>query len=122
MEFIKQSDIVVFSNSGVESHQLLFPENSKSTRITITKVDVAVGATNGRHHHAQSEQVWVALAGCATLLLAGDSTQVFRAGDVARFEPGDTHGLTNTGSEIFTYLSVTSPPTNFRAAYDREWR
>ena len=38
MEFIPGSEVKVLSNAGVESQQLLFPENSASTRVTITKV------------------------------------------------------------------------------------
>ena len=38
-----------------------------------------------------------------------------------RFEDGDLHGFENTGTTDFEYLSVTSPPVNFRAAYERNW-
>jgi len=121
MEFIPGSDIKVFSNSGVDSHQLLFPENSSSARVTITKVVIAPGATSPRHRHQTSEQVWVAIAGDGTLLLADARTQPFRAGDVVRFAEGDVHGFHNTGANPFVYLSVTSPPINFRRAYARPW-
>ena len=40
---------------------------------------------------------------------------------VARFADGDTHGFTNTGDIPFVYISVTSPPINFREAYSRDW-
>ena len=117
MELIRRADIPRFSNSGVVSEQLLFPENSKSERVTITRVTVAPGARNPRHVHASSEQIWVALRGSGTLLLEGEATASFVEGDVARFADGDVHGLENTGREDFVYLSVTSPPLNFRAAY-----
>ena len=51
MELIRSADVTVLSNSGVQSHQLLFPENSASSRVTITKVIVAPGAVNPRHQH-----------------------------------------------------------------------
>ena len=122
MEFIRSADIPRFSNSGVVSEQLLFPENSKSERVTITRVTVAPGARNPPHSHARSEQVWVALKGHATLLLANEATGDLHAGDVVRFAEGDVHGLLNTGAEEFVYLSVTSPPLNFRAAYAADWQ
>jgi quercetin dioxygenase-like cupin family protein len=103
---------------GVASHQLLFPENSSSTRITITKVVVDPGAVNARHRHATSEQVWVALRGAGILLLANDATAAFSAGDIVRFAEGDVHGFQNTGAIPFEYLAVTAPPINFRDAYD----
>lgn len=121
MEFIPGSEVKVFSNSGVDSHQLLFPENSASVRVTITKVVVAPGATSPRHRHETSEQIWVAIAGAGTLLLGDARTQPFQAGDVVRFAEGDVHGFTNSGANPFVYLSVTSPPINFRQAYARSW-
>jgi quercetin dioxygenase-like cupin family protein len=121
MEFIPGNEVEVLSNSGVESQQLLFPENSESTRITITRVTVAPGAASPRHRHETSEQVWVAIAGAGTLLLGQGQTQPFQAGDVVRFAEGDIHGLENTGSIPFVYFSVTSPPINFRQAYAKSW-
>jgi len=121
MEFIAGNDVQVLSNSGVESHQLLFPENSASVRLTITKVRIAPGAMNPTHRHETSEQVWVALSGAGTLLLGDAQKRPFQAGDVVRFADGDVHGFRNTGPEHFVYLSVTAPPVNFRKAYERDW-
>ena len=121
MEIIRHDQVQAFVNSGVTSHQLLFPENSTSGRVTITKVVFEPGAISPRHQHPSSEQVWVALRGTGLLLLANDQTVPFSAGDIARFEDGDIHGFQNTGAGPFEYLSVTSPPINFRAAYASSW-
>ena len=121
MEIIRHDQVQAFVNSGVTSHQLLFPENSTSSRVTITKVVLAPGAVSPRHQHPSSEQVWVALCGTGLLLLANDETVPFSTGDIARFEDGDVHGFQNTGAVPFEYLSVTSPPINFRAAYAASW-
>ena len=120
MEIIRRNEVRAFANEGVTSEQLLFPENSQSRRVTITRVTVAPGARNQRHAHATSEQAWVALHGSGTLLLGGAATAPFAEGDVVRFADGDVHGLENTGSVEFVYLSVTSPPINFRNAYAAE--
>ena len=121
MEFIRHADIVSLRNGGVTSEQLLFPENSGSQRMTITRVTIAPGARSPRHAHPSSEQSWVALKGSADLLLAGDRTQPIVEGDVVRFADGDVHGVENIGTAEFVYLSITSPPINFRAAYARSW-
>ena len=121
MEFIAARDIKVFSNSGVESQQLLFPENSSSARVTITRVTVPPGARSPVHRHETSEQVWVALAGEATLLLGEGQTRPIRDGDVVRFADGDLHGIENKSALPFVYMAVTSPPINFRQAYARAW-
>jgi mannose-6-phosphate isomerase-like protein (cupin superfamily) len=122
VEIIRWAEVACFSNGGVTSEQLLFPENSKSQRVTITRVTIAAGAKNPPHVHAASEQVWVALRGSGSLLLGGTATAPFAEGDVVRFAEGDIHGFENTGSVEFVYLSVTSPPQNFRDAYAVEWR
>lgn len=121
MELIRKSAIPRLVNAGIESRQLLFPENSQSTRMTITQVTVPPGLTNPTHKHDTSEQVWIALDGEGTLLLGDGKTDTFIAGDVARFADGDQHGFHNSGAIPFTYISVTSPPINFRAAYASDW-
>jgi quercetin dioxygenase-like cupin family protein len=121
MELIRAAQIREFSNSGVTSCQLLFPENSSSTRLTITRVTVEPGARNPPHRHPASEQVWVALCGHGNLLLDAGRIEPFVKGDVVRLEDGDLHRFENTGSADFEYLSVTSPPVNFRGAYAKDW-
>ena len=118
----RAAEMTVLSNAGITSRQLLFPENSRSERVTITRVNVAPGAKNPPHRHATSEQIWVALRGRRQLLLENGATVVFAEGDVVRFEDNDLHGFENTGVSEFEYLSVTSPPVNFRAAYAKDWQ
>jgi len=122
VEIIRSADVVTLANGGITSRQLLFPENSRSERLTITRVTVAPGGRNPPHRHASSEQIWVALRGTGRLLLDGGETLPFNEGDVVRFEDNDLHGFENIGVEEFEYLSVTSPPVNFRAAYAKEWK
>ena len=122
MELIRAGEATVLSNSGVTSHQLLFPENSRSGRVTVTRVIVALGARNPPHRHPKSEQIWIAIRGKGQLILDEGRVVPFHEGDVVRFEDNDLHGLENTGEGEFEYLSVTSPPVNFRGAYAKEWK
>ena len=122
MEMIRAGEAATFSNSGITSRQLLFPENSRSERVTITRVTVAPGAKNPPHRHESSEQIWIALRGNGQLLLEGGKTLSFDEGDVVRFEDNDLHGFENTGGSEFEYLSVTSPPVNFRGEYAKVWK
>ena len=57
--------------------------------------------------------------GTATLLLDAEQVAEIGAGDVIRTSPGEVHGVTNTGSEPFVYLAVTTPPQDFTSAYLR---
>ena len=117
MEIIRRDQVPVLTMPGIASHQLLFPGNSASARVTITKVVVDPGAVNSRHRHAPSEQVWIALRGAGILLLANDASAPFAEGDVVRFAEGDVHGFQNTGTVPFEYVAVTAPPIDFRGAY-----
>lgn len=117
MEFIEKSSIVGLANPGVVSRQILNPGNSASERVTITEVHLEAGAEQPRHTHLASEQIWYALQGAGTLLLADGEEKAFAAGDAVRFADGDVHGLRNDGEKEFVYLSVTSPPIDFGYAY-----
>ena len=120
MEFIKSTEIKELSNPGVISRQLLNPDNSESTRVTITEVHLEIGASQPRHTHETSEQIWYAIQGCGKLLLENDTVKTFSAGDVVRFADKDVHGLLNDGEEEFIYVSVTAPPIHFGYAYNNE--
>jgi quercetin dioxygenase-like cupin family protein len=120
MEFLTSEQFQVLSNPGVTSLQLLSPHNSASNRVTITRVTVEPGAVQPRHQHASSEQIWLAISGNGSLLLADGGTLAITAGQVVRFADGDIHGFENSGSEAFIYISVTSPPINFSYAYEGE--
>lgn len=120
MEFINRQNIIALSNPGVVSRQLLNPENSSSTRVTITEVHLEKGACQPRHTHEASEQIWYAIQGTGKLLLADDVEKEFAAGDVVRFAEKDVHGLLNDGNDEFVYVSVTAPPINFGYAYQNK--
>ncbi len=117
MEFIKSTEITELSNPGVVSRQLLNPDNSASERVTITEVHLEPGASQPRHTHEFSEQIWYAVKGSGRLLLENDKVKDFSVGDVVRFADKDVHGLMNDGETEFVYISVTSPPINFGYAY-----
>ena len=114
MEFFAGNGFKVLALPDSESHQVVFPGNSSSERVTVTRVFARPGSVRPRHRHPSSEQIWVALKGKATLLLGDDRTRSFEEGDVVRFEDGDVHGLHNTSESDFQYLAVTCPPIDFR--------
>lgn len=78
---------------------------------------MAAQISQPRHTHEASEQIWYALEGVGTFLLAGGEERPFATGDVVRFEDGDVHGLRNAGPGAFPYLSMTAPPIDFGYAY-----
>ena len=117
MDIIRRDQIGEYANPGVTSRQLLHPGNAPSARVTITHVTLLPGAVNSGTRTPVPSRRRIALAGSGELLLADGATAPFGEGDVARFAPGDVHGLRNTGAVPFVYIAVTAPPLDFRGAY-----
>ncbi len=120
MEFIEKRKVKELSNPGVVSRQLLNSENSRTERVTITEVHLEPGATQPRHVHNTSEQIWYAIKGSGKLLLAENNEKIFSVGDIVRFAENDVHGLYNNSENEFVYISVTTPPINFSYAYNEK--
>lgn len=120
MDFIVKESIKQFSNPGVVSRQLLNPLNAPDAKTTITEVHLTKGASQPRHIHKTSEQIWYATKGRSRLLLAGGNEKDFAEGDVVRFAEGDVHGLQNDSAGEFVYISITTPPINFSYAYNNK--
>lgn len=113
-------NVTVLKNPGKRSEQLVWPHNAPDASVTITRVTMEPSSISKRHLHAQSEQIWIVERGSGQLLL-GDGTQTgLKAGDIVRTPPGDTHGVENTGGEPLVYLAITTPPEDFRSAYQEE--
>ena len=117
MTIFRKEDLAELSNPGVVSRQLLTPDSAPEARVTLTEVRLDPGAVQPRHVHEASEQIWYAVRGDGTLLLADGREAPFCCGDVVRFAPGEIHGLLNGGEGDFVYFSVTSPPLRFDSAY-----
>jgi len=114
---LSAADFTTLQNPGLRSVQVVWPNNAPEARVTITRVTMEPGAVSARHMHPASEQIWLIEQGAALLLMTDDRTDGLRAGDVVRTPAGTIHGVANTGSEPFVYLSVTTPPQDFTPAY-----
>ncbi len=111
-------DFGVLESPGVTSVQIVWGENAPDSKVTITRVTLRRGAKSPRHKHESAEQTWLVECGEGTLLLANDETAPLKAGMVVRTPAGDVHGVVNSGSEDLVYLAVTTPPQDFRSAYE----
>ena len=117
IQWLSQKDAQILERAGIESAQIVSVHNAPQALVTITRVTMAPMATSARHRHPHSEQIWLVERGTATLLLDAGQVAEIGAGDVIRTSPGEVHGVTNTGSEPFVYLAVTTPPQDFTDAY-----
>jgi mannose-6-phosphate isomerase-like protein (cupin superfamily) len=66
------------TNPGVDSGPNAEPSMSPLSKVTITHVTVQPGASQHRHAHATSEQIWIVEQGSARLLLANDASHFSR--------------------------------------------
>ena len=117
IERLSTVDFAMLENPGIRSVQIVWPKNAPEALVTITRVTMEPGSISARHSHANSEQIWIVERGRATLLMGDDLTDEVRAGEVVRTPAGTIHGVSNTGSEPFVYLAVTTPPQDFTPAY-----
>ena len=117
IQWLSVRDAPILEKAGIESAQIVSVHNAPEALVTITRGTLEPGATSARHRHPHSEQIWLVERGTATLLLDAEQTAEIGPGDVIRTRPGEVHGVTNTGSEPFTYLAVTTPPQDFTSAY-----
>jgi quercetin dioxygenase-like cupin family protein len=109
-------DITVLENPGKRSEQLVWPQNAPEASVTITRVTMKPGSVSKRHAHPNSEQIWIVERGSGQLLLDGAQSDL-NAGDIICTPAGDVHGVENTGLELLVYLAITTPPQDFRPAY-----
>ena len=119
IQWLSQKDAQILEKAGIELAQIISVHNAPEALVTITRVTMEPGAISARHRHPHSEQIWLVERGTATLLLDAEQVAEIGAGDVIRTSPGEVHGVTNTGSEPFVYLAVTTPPQDFTSAYLR---
>ena len=117
MEFFTEAQFRSLSNPGVASVQLLSPHNSTSSRLTITRVTVQPGAGQARHSHPASEQIWVAISGSGTLLLADGATRRFSAGRWRDLQTAMCTASRTPAPNPSSHMSMTTPPIDFAYAY-----
>lgn len=103
--------------SGLVSYFLLEKGDVPEDVLGITWVDVEPGARQRPHNHFQP-QVYILTAG-AGFMRVGDEEQTVSAGDLIYIPPNAMHGITNTGSEMLSYISAATPTFDLVEAYDR---
>jgi len=117
VQILSTAESIVYRNPGKDSVQLLCPENAPEALATITRVHMLPGTVSGRHRHATSEQIWLIEEGSGRLLLADGASRDVAAGDLVRTPIGVVHGIENSGTEVLTYLSITTPPEDMGKYY-----
>ncbi len=60
------------------------------------------------HRHPEGQDTWVVLSGEGDYLVGGGKTRRLRAGDVAIANTGQVHGMRNTGTVPFIFISTVT--------------
>jgi mannose-6-phosphate isomerase-like protein (cupin superfamily) len=92
---------------GITSYLLTSPRTCGSKLLTTTLVEIEPGGRQREHAH-QPEQTYHVLEG-AGLMTVGDETTRVGPGDCIFIPSGASHGLTNDGQAVLTYLSAAAP-------------
>jgi mannose-6-phosphate isomerase-like protein (cupin superfamily) len=96
-------------SEGQVSYPLMGKGDFGSEHLAITWVAGEPESEQQRHEHADSEQVYVIVAGRG-LMFVGDERQEVDAGTLVLVPPGTPHSIRNTGQETLAHVSATSPP------------
>ena len=99
------------SLEGFESSVLLEATDLMDTSFAVTWNDVVPGAYRGTHSH-EPEQAYVMVRGSGTMQVGHETVNV-RAGDLVFVPSWIEHGISNTGSDLLTYVAITAPSVAF---------
>lgn len=93
----------------LRSHVLMDAGELGSRNMSVTWLEVPVGAEQTLRSHEDAEQVYVVVRGAGTMSVAGDTQQVGE-GDLILVPPATEHSVVNDGEEEFSFVSIQSPP------------
>ena len=83
---------------------------TESPNAVVVSWYVKPGQTIPPHRHPNGQDTWTILSGVGKYYLdtAGNTTDIV-AGDIVVARIGDVHGVSNTGDEPLTFISVVTP-------------
>jgi mannose-6-phosphate isomerase-like protein (cupin superfamily) len=87
-----------------------------SRNMSVTWLEVPVGAEQTLRSHEEAEQVYVVVRGSGTMSVAGD-TQRVGEGDLILVPPATDHAISNDGEAELAFVSVQSPPVAVAELY-----
>jgi mannose-6-phosphate isomerase-like protein (cupin superfamily) len=93
----------------LRSHVLMDAGELGSRNMSVTWLEVPVGAEQTLRSHEDAEQVYVVVRGGGTMSVAGDTQQVSE-GDLILVSPATDHSIANDGEAEFSCVSIQSPP------------
>jgi mannose-6-phosphate isomerase-like protein (cupin superfamily) len=108
----RQRAAIINTPHGSEIRPLIDRTTSNIERCSLAEEVLPMGATVGRHHHIETEEIYYILQGMGRMTV-GSEVQAVEAGDAVFIPRGHTHTLENTGQAPMTILLVCGPAHNF---------
>jgi mannose-6-phosphate isomerase-like protein (cupin superfamily) len=103
---------IINTPHGSQIRPLIDRTTSSIERCSLAEEVLPAGATVGRHHHLETEEIYYILQGAGRMTV-GEETREVEAGDAVFIPRGHTHTLENTGAEPMTILLVCGPAHSF---------
>lgn len=103
---------VINTPHGSEIRPLIDRTTSAIERCSLAEEVLPAGASVGRHHHLETEEIYYILQGAGRMTVGAETREV-EAGDAVFIPRGHAHTLENTGREPMTILLVCGPAHSF---------
>ena len=103
---------VIETPHGSEIRPLMDRTTSEIELCSLAEEVLPPGASVGRHHHLETEEVYYLLAGRGRMTVGAEMREV-ETGDAVFIPRGQTHTLENTGTEPMTILLVCGPAYSY---------
>ncbi len=112
----RQRASVINTPHGSEIRPLIDRTTSAIERCSLAEEVLPAGASVGRHHHLETEEVYYILDGTGRMTVGSEAREV-GAGDAIFIPRGHTHTLENTGHAPMTILLVCGPAYSYEDHY-----
>jgi mannose-6-phosphate isomerase-like protein (cupin superfamily) len=109
----RQRAAIINTPHGSEIRPLIDRTTSNIERCSLAEEMLPAGASVGRHHHLETEEIYYILQGSGQMTV-GDEVRAVKSGDAVFIPRGHTHTLENTGQEPMTILLVCGPAYSFK--------
>lgn len=96
------------TKDGSEIRELLARRNSCIRNQTLAEARLPAGASTTPHRHVRTEEIYYILSGSGEMRI-DDESRMVAVGDAIAIPPGAVHQITNTGSDVLTFLCCCAP-------------
>ncbi len=104
----RQRAAIINTPHGSEIRPLVDRTTSNIEHCSLAEEVLPIGASVGRHHHRETEEIYYILRGSGRMTV-GAETRAVEAGDAIFIPREAAHSLENTGIEPMTLLLVCGP-------------